>query len=82
MRTNAQENVILKKFQPAPFDGVLTTEKQWRFYVDSFDACEIVEGALSECQNEIASQDTEIISVKNMIMFGVGLFLGAKLSKL
>lgn len=65
--------VILKKFQPAPFSGVLTTEEQFRFYVNTKDACQFTDKALDACHNTLASVDSGLISTPVLISFLLGL---------
>jgi hypothetical protein len=57
-------------------------ESQFRFYVNTTDACTITDKALQDCHGELANQDSDLISLKDMIFFAVGVVLGAKLSKL
>ena len=64
---------IIKKHQPAPFDGVLSTEDAFRNQVNTIQVCtEITERELTKCQKDQQENKAELISVSTVTAFLLG----------
>ena len=63
---------IVKRLQPAPYDGVLLKEDAYRFYVNTKDSCDFTDKALDSCHAAIASNGGEIISATTLLSFILG----------